>query len=451
MIHKFSFDGTNIVLDVHSGAVHVVDQLVWAILEYYGQKEPAEIIDILKGSFPVEEIREGLEELDSLKESGQLFSSDTHLEEYHIPAEPILKSLCLHIAHDCNLRCSYCFAGTGNFGGDRSLMSLEVGRKAIDLLIQRSGPRRNCEIDFFGGEPLLNFKVVQDLVAYGRQGAAEAGKEFKFTLTTNAILLTPEIEKWLNDNGISVVLSLDGRPHVNDNVRTYVDGSGCYDEILPNIKRFVESRNNENYYVRGTFTHHNLDFSQDVLHLVDQGLNLVSVEPVVAPPEEDYAFKPEDLPILEEEYEKLTRAYLTRAEQGQPFNFFHFNLDLTGGPCLPKRLSGCGAGHEYLAVAPGGKLYPCHQFVGREEFLVGDVFAGHLNGELMKNFQKAHVYNKEKCQTCWAKFYCSGGCHANAYGANHDLYQPYEIGCRLEKKRLECAIYLQVKKSRKYS
>jgi len=446
MLHKFSFDGTKILLDVNSGSVHVIDDLIWAITDYYGQKEPEQIIEILRGRFAVDEIREGLEELDSLKQAGQLLAPDNHMEEYQLPDQPVLKSLCLHIAHDCNLRCRYCFASSGHFGGERSLMSLEVGKKAIDLLIERSGLRRHCEIDFFGGEPLLNFSVVQELVAYGRERAKQAGKVFKFTLTTNAVLLNPEVEKWLNENDISVVLSLDGRPGVNDAMRTYVDGSGCYGEILPNIKRFVKSRNHEGYYVRGTYTHYNLDFSQDVLHMVEQGFNQVSVEPVVAPPGEDYAFKPEDLPVLEQEYENLTRAFLAKEDQGQPFNFFHFNLDLSGGPCLPKRLSGCGAGHEYLAVSPEGKLFPCHQFVGRDNFQVGDVFTGHLDQDLMKTFQKAHVYNKEKCRGCWAKFYCSGGCHANAYGANHSIYQPYETGCRLEKKRLECAIYIQVKK-----
>ena len=446
MIHKFEFDGTKIVLDVHSGSVHVVDDLTWELLDHYQTHSLLDIKRILENQFEAVEIEEAWGEIEVLAKLGQLFSADCGLNGYRFPEKPIVKSLCLHIAHDCNLRCQYCFAGSGHFGGDRTLMSLETGQKAIDFLIQASGARKNIEIDFFGGEPLLNFQVVKDLVNYGEERALATGKVFKFTLTTNAVLLDEFVQKWLNEKGISVVLSLDGRKTVNDQMRTYIDGSGCYDDIVMNISRFVKSRDNQNYYVRGTFTHENLDFTKDIMHMVELGFNEVSVEPVVAPEEEEYALKKEDIPTLQEEYGKLTRAYLEKYKKGNPFNFFHFNLDLSGGPCLPKRLSGCGAGHEYLAVSPEGKMYPCHQFVGKSEFLIGDVDNGIQNMSLMKEFQNAHVYNKEKCKNCWAKFYCSGGCHANAMAANEDLLVPYDIGCELEKKRLECAIYLQVAK-----
>lgn len=445
MLHKYIFDGTRIVIDVNSGSVHVVDGLTWEVLDYYEGHSPEEILAKLKPKYANKEILEVLEEIRDLKEAGQLFTPGTPLTELHLPDRPVVKSLCLHIAHDCNLRCRYCFASSGHFGGERELMSEEVGRAALDFLLEASGPRKNCEVDFFGGEPLLNFSTVRRLVDYGREEAARRGKVFRFTLTTNGVLLDEKVEQWLNENEIAVVLSLDGRKEVNDRMRTYVNGSGCYDTIVPRIQRFVRSRNNQNYYVRGTYTAKNLDFSQDVLHLAELGFDHISVEPVVAPEEEEYAFQTGDLPTLLEEYEKLTRLFLERRAEGKPFNFFHFNLDLSGGPCLAKRLSGCGAGHEYMAVSPRGELYPCHQFVGREDFLLGNVFDRKLNLPVMKSFQQAHIYNKPKCIQCWAKFYCSGGCHANAQAANGTLLEPHDIGCRLEQKRLECAVYLQVK------
>jgi uncharacterized protein len=329
----------------------------------------------------------------------------------------------------------------------RELISEEVGRAALEFLLEASGSRKNCEVDFFGGEPLLNLSIVQRLVDYGRQRAAQLGKVFKFTLTTNGVLLDAKTEQWLNEQEIAVVLSLDGRPEVNDRMRTFVNGSGCYKTIVPRIQRFVRSRQNRNYYVRGTYTAKNLDFSQDVLHLANLGFDNISVEPVVAPEQEEYALQATHLPLLLEEYQNLTRRYLERQEAGKPFNFFHFNLDLSGGPCLAKRLSGCGAGHEYMAVSPQGELYPCHQFVGREDFLLGNVFERNLKYSIMNSFQQAHVYNKPKCVQCWARFFCSGGCHANAQAANGNLLEPQDIGCQLEKKRLECAIYLQVMKA----
>lgn len=453
MIHKFQFDDTNIVLDVNSGSVHVVDQLTWKILHYYnddGIVNEAQLKSALQKRYSLQEIEEVLSEIGKLIAEKLLFSEDTAPSNYVFPASPVVKSLCLHIAHDCNLRCKYCFAGTGHFGGEKGLMSLEVAKVAIDFLIKASRTRKHCEIDFFGGEPLLNLDVVKQTVNYGREQAAMHNKEFKFTLTTNAVRLDEATIAYLNDNNIAVVLSLDGRPEVNDRMRLTPSEKGSYSMITPNIKRMVESRGNENYYVRGTYTRFNLDFAADVMHLVDElGFKQVSVEPVVASPEVEYAFKEEDLPALFREYETLACQYLEHEREGRGFNFFHFNLDLNHGPCIPKRLSGCGAGHEYLAVTPTGELFPCHQFVGREEYKLGTVFVGITEDkrQIMKGFQQAHIYSKPKCTKCWAKFYCSGGCHANAQAFNKNLHEPYDLGCQLEKKRLECAIFVQVAKN----
>ncbi|HEX3032468.1 MAG TPA: thioether cross-link-forming SCIFF peptide maturase [Bacillota bacterium] len=455
MIHKFVLDGAHIVVDVNSGTVHVTDKIGWQLLDLVGDSEalaehetcPGHIQTALAEAYHSSEVEEAWQELRQLVLEGRLFTPDTPFSELHRASEPVVKSLCLHIAHDCNLRCRYCFAGTGQFGGDRELMSEETGRAALDFILESSGARKNCEVDFFGGEPLMNFGVVQRLVEYGRVRAAEKGKVIKFTLTTNGVLLDEKVAQWLNEQEIAVVLSLDGRPEVNDRMRPFVSGQGCYDRIVPRLQSFVESRQNQNYYVRGTFTAHNLDFSQDVQHLADLGFQQISVEPVVAPETEDYALKLADVPMLEAEYEQLTRKYLEYQQQGRPFNFFHFNLDLSGGPCIAKRIAGCGAGHEYMAVSPKGELFPCHQFVGRPEFSLGNVFERNLKVATMEQFRHAHIYNKPTCGGCWAKFFCSGGCHANAYAANGSLLEPQEIGCRLEKKRLECAIYLQVKQA----
>lgn len=447
MIHKFSFDKDYIVLDVNSGAVHAVDAITWDVLDLYENHTWEEILVCLQGKYQSEELYEVLQEIDDLIKQGLLFAKDKQINSYRRPDKPVVKSLCLHVAHDCNLRCKYCFASTGHFGGKRTLMSLETGEKAIDFLIEQSGPRKHCEIDFFGGEPLMNWEVVREIVSYGKKRAADAGKIFKFTLTTNGVLLTPEITDFLNRENISVVLSLDGRAQVNDQMRPFPNGKGSYEHIVPRFKEFALSRDNDNYYIRGTYTHFNTDFAADVEHIANLGFAHISVEPVVAPPSEEYAFTADDIKHIKEQYEILTRKYLERQKQGNGYNFFHFNLDLEGGPCLPKRLSGCGAGHEYLAVDPEGQLYPCHQFVGREEFLLGDVVNGIQKSEIMKRFQNAHIYNKEKCLKCWAKFYCSGGCHANAEAANGSLLEPYDIGCELSRKRLECAIYTQLKKA----
>lgn len=431
------------VLDVHSGALHVVDDLTWELLDDYSALTRDEMLARHGGRYDRREVGEALDELDLLVQRGLLFSPDPLNGKYDPPESGIIKALCLHLAHDCNLSCRYCFAGQGHFNGPSGLMSFEVGRRALDFLFAHSGNRRHVEVDFFGGEPLLNFEVLKDLVAYGRKRAAGYGKEIKFTVTTNGVLLTPEVGRFLNENDLAVVLSLDGRPAVHDAMRSFPGGRGSYHLVAENIRRFVATRPEKEYYVRGTFTSHNLDFSRDVLHLADLGFEHISVEPVVAPFTEEYALRPEHLPRIEKEYENLTRSLMERAARGQKINFYHFNIDLDGGPCLPKRLSGCGAGHEYLAVAPDGSLYPCHQFVGRPGYRMGSVAEGIDRPELSDAFRRCHVYTKESCPDCWARFFCSGGCHANAQAFHGDIHRPYALACRLIKKRLECAFYLK--------
>jgi uncharacterized protein len=445
MIHSFTFDDLNIVLDVHSGAVHIVDEVTRKILEYYPLKNPHIIKKELSPLFGYETVEEALNEVEKLKEQGLLFSNDEIGREYRPGDNAVIKAMCLHLAHDCNLRCRYCFAGQGPFGGDRSLMSHRVGKGALDFLIKHSGPRRNVEVDFFGGEPLLNFEVLKKLVDYGKTAAAEAGKNIKFTVTTNGINLNETIAEYLVENGLSVVLSLDGRPSVHDKMRPFPGGKGSYNIAAPNIVNFIQKHNYHNYYVRGTFTRYNKDFAADVLHMAELGLKHLSVEPVVGGAGEDYSLRESDIQEVNGEYEELTRQLLARRREGREVDFFHFNIDLEGGPCLKKRISNCGAGNEYIAVTPDGDIYPCHQFVGQEGFKLGDVFNGISNNDTISYFQNAYIYNKEHCPQCWAKFYCSGGCHANAYFFNDTIYKPYEIGCELMKKRLECALYLKAK------
>lgn len=444
MIHSFHFDGLNIVLDVNSGALHLLDELASKILEYYPAGDKRTIIERLSPAYGREQVLEACTELEELRQAGLLYTPDA-AAGYRPPGDTVVKAMCLHLAHDCNLRCRYCFAGQGPFGGDRSLMPFEVGRAALDFLLERSGPRRHIEVDFFGGEPLLNFKVLRRLVDYGRREAAAANKEIKFTVTTNAVLLDEEITGYLYREGLSVILSLDGRPHVHDAMRPFPGGAGSYELVSRNILRFLDRFGEGDYYVRGTFTRHNLDFAADVLHLVQLGIRRISLEPVVGSPAEDYTFREEDLPQLYREYEKLARELLASKRRGQPVDFFHFNVDLDGGPCLKKRLAGCGAGNEYVAVTPGGDIYPCHQFVGLEEFKLGNVQYGQLNRSIRNLFRRAHIYNKDNCRECWAKFFCSGGCHANAYFANGSIYKPYQTGCSLMQKRLECALYLKAR------
>ena len=377
-----------------------------------------------------------------------LFSEDVYAQV--IPKierrDPVVKALCLHIAHDCNLKCRYCFAEEGEYHGKRELMSLEVGKKAIDFLIKASGKRKNLEVDFFGGEPLMNFGVVKGIVEYARSIEKEHNKNFRFTITTNGILLNDEIMDYINKNMHNVVLSLDGRKEVNDRMRPRAGGQGSYDNIVPKFQKLADSRNQTDYYVRGTFTHYNLDFAKDVMHMADLGFKQTSVEPVVAPETEDYALTSEHIEKVCAEYDKLTEEYVKRYDEGRGFNFFHFMVDLDQGPCAIKRLSGCGAGHEYLAVAPNGDIYPCHQFVGNKDFLMGNVNENKIDENIEKMFERSNVYTKEKCKNCFAKFYCSGGCSANAYNFNGDINKPYELACEFEKKRLECSIAIEAHK-----
>lgn len=470
MVHQYKSNGYNIVLDVNSGMIHLVDDLAYDIIAMYEDNKREDIVSAMleKYSRPENyfaimqddgegtdsepdtdrlftEINDTIDDIEQLIKDGSLFSRDIY-EDYikdFKSRSTVVKALCLHIAHDCNLACKYCFAEEGEYKGRRGLMSYEVGKQALDFLVASSGNRRNLEVDFFGGEPLMNFEVVKELVAYGRQLEKEHNKRFRFTLTTNGILLNDEIMDFLNKEISNVVLSLDGRKEVNDFMRPSRNNKGSYDLIVPKFIKLADSRNQTNYYVRGTFTHNNLDFSEDVKHLADLGFKQISVEPVVAPESESYAITEEDLPVLFEEYDKLARFMLERKREGRGFNFFHFMIDLSGGPCVAKRLSGCGSGTEYLAVTPWGDLYPCHQFVGQEEFLMGNVFEGIKNTALRDEFKACNVYTKEKCRSCFAKFYCSGGCAANSYNFTGSINDTYDIGCQLQKKRVECAIMLK--------
>jgi len=373
-----------------------------------------------------------------------LFTKERYLEHESFKSrKPVVKALCLHISHDCNIRCEYCFASQGDFKGQRMLMDFDAGKKAIDFLLDNSGSRKNLEVDFFGGEPLMNFEVVKQIVTYARSKEIEYDKNLRFTITTNALALNEDTMKYINDNMYNVVLSIDGRKSVNDKMRSTISGEGTYSLIVDNITKMAKLRKEKNYYVRGTFTRHNLDFAHDVLHLADLGIKSLSIEPVVASPENDYAIREEDLDEVFKSYEYLAEQYVKRNKEGNGFSFFHYMIDLEQGPCIIKRITGCGAGAEYLAITPEGDIYPCHQFVGDDNFRIGSVHTGEISNKLYNEFSGAHVYNKEECNTCWAKFYCSGGCHANAYNFNKDIHIPYKIGCEMEKKRIECALWIK--------
>lgn len=444
MIHKYTMHNTNIVMDINSGAVHVFDATAFDVVDLYKTMTKEQAIEALSHKYEGQAISDAYDEIAQLESEGLLFSEDEYSEAINNwKRKPVVKALCLHICHDCNLRCKYCFASTGSFGGHRTMMDIDTGKKAIDFLIEKSAGRRNLEVDFFGGEPLMNFDVVKQIVEYARSREKEANKNFRFTITTNAVLLNEDNKEFINKNMHNVVLSIDGRKETNDAMRTRIDGTGTYDSILPKIKDMADSRNQDNYYVRGTFTRKNLDFSKDVLHLADLGFKQISIEPVVAAKDSGYDIREEDLPQLYAEYESLAKEYIKRKENNEGFNFFHFMIDLKQGPCVIKRLGGCGSGHEYLAVTPEGDLYPCHQFVGDEKFKMGNVHQGDLDIECQCNFQKSNVYSKKDCSECWAKFYCSGGCAANAYQFNNDINVPYKIGCELEKKRVECAVWIK--------
>ena len=444
LIHRYQSNGYNIVLDINSGCIHLVDLVTYEVLPFMEEGlSEQEIVDRLKDQYPEADIRTSVSECEKLKEQGMLFTRDIYeniIDEFTENRQTVVKALCLHIAHDCNLACRYCFAEEGEYHGRRALMSFEVGKKALDFLIANSGSRKNLEVDFFGGEPLMNWQVVKDLVAYGREQEKLHNKKFRFTLTTNGVLLNDEVMEFCNKEMGNVVLSVDGRKEVHDYMRPDVGGHGTYDKVVKNFKKLVNSRDGNNYYLRGTFTNRNMDFSKDVLSMADEGFDILSVD---GSDEEEYALREEDLPEIFAEYDKLTEIYLKRKKEGKGFFFFHFNIDLEHGPCVAKRLSGCGAGHEYYAVAADGNMYPCHQFAGRENYMLGNVFEGVKNKELPKEFRKTHVLSKEKCRDCWAKFFCSGGCHANADLFHGNIHEPYELGCELQKKRCECAIIVK--------
>ena len=452
MIHQYQLNGYNIVLDTCSGAIHVVDEVAYDLIAGYKNEPEEELIRRVcekykdREGVTEAEVRACLDDVKGLEAAGKLYSPDTFADlagQFKGKRENVIKAMCLHVAHTCNLNCSYCFASQGRYQGDRALMSFEVGKRAMDFLIENSGTRRNLEVDFFGGEPLMNWDVVKRLVEYGRSQEEAHHKKFRFTLTTNGVLLNDEVMEFCNREMSNVVLSLDGRKDVNDKMRPFRNGSGSYDLIVPKFQKFADSRKQMNYYVRGTFTRNNLDFADDVLHYADLGFEQMSMEPVVADPSEDYAIKEEDIPAILKEYDRLALEYIKRKKEGRGFNFFHFMLDLKAGPCVAKRMAGCGSGTEYLAVTPWGDLYPCHQFVGNEKFLMGNVDTGVVNTDIRDEFKTCNVYAKPGCKDCFARFYCSGGCSANAYNFSGSINGAYDIGCEMQKKRIECAIMIK--------
>ncbi len=459
MVHYFSQQGYDILLDVNSGLVHVVDDIVIKIIKEinqgieegeYSSSCPEICISKLKEKVQKNnpginetDLEEAIAEVKQLIENNSLYTKDIYQDAHNFVsnANPVLKAMCLSVAHDCNLACKYCFAEGGEYKGKRELMSFEVGKKALDYLVKSSGTRRNLEVDFFGGEPLMNFDVVKKLVAYGRSLEKDHNKNFRFTLTTNAMLLNDDVTEFLNKEMSNVVLSLDGRKEVNDKMRVTPDGHGSYDIIVPKIKEFIKKRGEKDYYVRGTFTRNNLDFASDIQEYLDLGFDKLSIEPVVTTA--DYGIHEEDIPKICEEYERLAKLYLDKYDEGKPFTFFHFMIDLDEGPCIIKRLKGCGSGAEYVAVSPSGDIYPCHQFVGMKEFAIGNVDEGITNKEIPQKFQESCVYTKDKCDSCFAKFYCSGGCPANSWNFSKDINKVYEIGCKMQQKRVECAIMIK--------
>lgn len=438
----------NIIMDVNSGSVHITDDLTYRLVQGLNEgREEEGLVDELAGEYKEAEIWEALDEIHKLKEEGTLFSEDFYepLIPYVMERKTVVKALCLHIAHDCNLACKYCFAEEGEYHGNRCLMSAEVGKKALDFLVRSSQNRRNLEVDFFGGEPLLNFKVIKEIVEYGRSLEEEWNKKFRFTLTTNGVLVNQEVIDFCEKEMSNVVLSLDGRKEVHDAMRPFRGGKGSYERILPRLQDFAKARekNHQDYFVRGTFTRHNLDFTDDVLHFAEKGFTKLSMEPAVGPEDTDWAVRPEDVERVKEEYERLADALLAREEAGEGVNFFHFMIDLGQGPCISKRLSGCGSGTEYLAVTPEGDFYPCHQFVGIPEFKLGSVFEGITKPEIQGEFRCINVYTKEDCKTCFARYYCSGGCAANSFHNHGHLVGTDPVGCELERKRVEIAIMME--------
>ncbi len=452
MIHQFKFDEYNIVLDVYSGSVHIVDEVMYDVIALFETNTKQQIINSILSKYKhrqdvnEQELNICLEDLQELKNENKLFSNAdyTGLAEVFISKESVIKAMCLHVAHTCNLTCSYCFAAQGKYKGEQALMSFETGKAAFDFLIKNSGSRKNLEVDFFGGEPLMNFDVVKKLVSYARDIEKQYNKNFRFTLTTNGVLLDDEKIHYLNKEMHNVVLSLDGRKHVHDKYRIDRHGQGSYDTIVPKFQKLAKERQEKNYYMRGTFTNENLDFTNDVLHMADLGFTMLSMEPMVGNESDENALNSEHLPQLYEQYELLAKQMIKRKRENKPFEFYHYILDLKHGPCIYKRITGCGSGTEYMSVTPAGKLYPCHQFVGDEEYCMGNVFDGVINNKIQEDFNSCNIYSQKECENCWAKLYCAGGCAANNYHANNDIKKVYGFGCDLFKKRIECAIFMQI-------
>ena len=455
MVHQYKLNGYNIVLDTVSGSVHTVDEVAYDIIEAYKSHSEEEIVSLILAKYPDredvtrEDILDCISDVRELEAEGKLFTEDKYeaLAKDYKNNSKVVKALCLHVAHTCNLNCSYCFASQGKYHGERALMSFEVGKRALDFLIENSGTRRNLEVDFFGGEPSLNFEVVKKLVEYAREVEGKHGKNFRFTYTTNGMILTDEMIEFVNRECHNVVLSLDGRKEVNDHFRRDYLGRGSYDTIVPNFQKLVASRGGKGYYVRGTFTHNNVDFTNDIFHMADLGFTELSMEPVVCPPGDPYALTEEDMPIICEQYEILAKEMMKRKKEGRPFTFYHYMLDLKNGPCIYKRITGCGSGTEYMAVTPWGELFPCHQFVGDEKYSLGNVFEGVKNTEVQDGFRSCNSYSREKCRDCWARLYCSGGCAANAYHSTGSVTGIYKYGCELFRKRMECAIMVAISRT----
>ena len=456
MIHSYKLGGLNIVLDICSGSVHVVDEVAYDIIGLYESESKENIITQMlekyadRDDVTKEDLELCFEDIEELKSQGKLFSEDTFepmAGDLKKKSAGIVKALCMHIAHTCNLNCSYCFASQGKYHGDRAMMSFEVGKQAFDFLIANSGTRRNLEVDFFGGEPLMNFDVVKELVAYARSIEKDHGKNFRFTLTTNGVLIDDDVIDFANKEMSNVVLSLDGRKEVHDRFRVDYNGKGSWEKIVPKFQKLVEARDGKNYYMRGTFTHHNPDFLEDIKEMLSLGFKELSMEPVVCAADDPSALTDEDLPIVMKQYEELAELMLKKHKEGDGFTFYHYMIDLKGGPCIYKRISGCGSGTEYMAVTPWGDLYPCHQFVGEEKYRLGDVWKGVTNTAIQNEFAECNVYTREECRKCWARLYCSGGCAANAYHATGSVKGIYATGCELFKKRMECAIMLEVAKT----
>ncbi|WP_430112516.1 thioether cross-link-forming SCIFF peptide maturase [Paenibacillus sp. B1-33] len=450
MIHQYQLNGYNIVIDTYSGSVHVVDDLAYEIIALYEQETPERILALMKEKqYTEESIRGTISEVEELIKNEQLFTEDAYEElSIHLKArKTYVKALCLNVAHTCNLSCEYCFASQGKYNGDRAIMSVEVGQRAIDYLLENSGHHRNLDIDFFGGEPLMAWKVVKEIVKYARSKEKEWKKKFRFTFTTNGMLLNDEVTEFLNQEMYNVVLSLDGRKEVHDRLRTTVTGKGSYDSIVPKFQEFVQKRGDQEYYVRGTYTRNNVDFTNDIFHIADLGFDKISMEPVICDPREPYALTEKDLLEIYNQYEILAKEMIKRSEQGKGFTFYHYMLDLSEGPCIQKRITGCGSGTEYLAVTPWGELFPCHQFVGDEAYSMGNIWEGITRPELQCQFKESNCYTKPECQDCWAKLYCSGGCPANALHATGSINGTYEFSCDVFRKRIECSMMAKVAES----